>query len=106
MARLSIAITTEESHKLKAIAAHNVQSMKDDVLGWTFGEVPAPKCMSEMETLSGLTDFWTVHVGQSHRGELSPKSVIDIKSAAYERGARNMNAYDPTLAAVEDLRSI
>ncbi len=62
--------------------------------------------MSEKEVFSASAGFLTAHVEQAYRGEMSAKLVADITCAAYKCRARNMNAYELTLAAGDDLRSI
>ena len=85
MPRLSIDVTPEEHQKLKAIAALKGQSIKDYVLNRTLSEVPALEGMSEAEALSALTDFLKPRIDQARRGELSVKSMDDIRREARER---------------------
>ncbi len=106
MARLSTAITSEELHKLEAIAICNVQSMKNDVSGWTFGQVSAPKMYERKGGIQCVGWFFDCACRTGLQGAMSAKSVADITCAAYKCGARNMNAYELTLAAGDDLRSL
>ncbi|WP_424930695.1 antitoxin [Amaricoccus tamworthensis] len=85
MPRLSIDITPEEHQKLKAIAALKGQSIKDYVLNRTLGEAPALDGMTEGEAFSALADFLKPRIEQAHRGELSAKSMDDIRREARER---------------------
>lgn len=88
MPRLSIDITPEEHQKLKAIAALKGQSIKEYVLKCTLGEVPPLGGMSEKEAFSALAEFLQPRIEQARRGELSTKSVGDIRREARERTGR------------------
>lgn len=85
MPRLSIDITPEEHQKLKAIAALKGQSIKDYVLNRTLGEAPALEGMTEDEAFSALTEFLKPRIDQARRGELSDKSMDDIRREAREQ---------------------
>ncbi|MBI1220955.1 MAG: antitoxin [Rhodobacteraceae bacterium] len=85
MPRLSIDITPEEHQKLKAIAALKGQSIKDYVLTRTLGEAPALGGMSEDEAFSALADFLKPRIEQARRGDLSTKSVDDIRREARQQ---------------------
>lgn len=82
MPRLSIDITPEEHKKLKAIATLRGQSIKDYVLKRTLGEAPALDGMTEDEAFSALAKFLEPRVDQARRGELSDKSIEDIRRDA------------------------
>lgn len=82
MPRLSIDITPEEHQKLKAIAALKGQSIKDFVLQRTLSEAPILQDMDEGEALEALSDFLKPRVEQARRGELSTKSVENIRKVA------------------------
>ncbi len=82
MPRLSIDITPEEHQKLKAIAALRGQSIKDYVLKRTLGEAPALDGMTEDEAFSALAKFLEPRIDQARRGELSDKSIEDIRRDA------------------------
>lgn len=82
MPRLSIDITPEEHQKLKAIAALKGESIKDYVLKRTLGDAPALADMSEDEAVSALVNFLKPRVEQAQRGELSTKSMADIRREA------------------------
>lgn len=82
MPRLSIDITLEEHQKLKAIAALKGQSIKEYVLGRALGDAPALHGMTENEAFSALTDFLKPRIDQARRGELSNKSMSDIRREA------------------------
>lgn len=88
MPRLSIDITQEEHQKLKAIAALKGQSIKEYVLKRTLGEAPALDGMSEEEAFSALADFLKPRIEQARRGELSTKSIADIRREAREQAGR------------------
>ena len=85
MPRLSIDVTPEEHQKLKAIAALKGQSIKDYVLNCTLGETPALGGMTEHEAFGVLADFLKPRIDQARRGELSVKSMDDIRREARER---------------------
>lgn len=80
--RLSIDITAEEHQKLKAIAALKGQSIKDYVLDRTLGDAPALAEMSEEDALLALSAFLKPRIEQARRGELSPKSLAEIRQEA------------------------
>ena len=82
MPRLSIDITPEEHKKLKAIATLRGQSIKDYVLKRTLGEAPALDGMTEDEAFSALAKFLEPRVDQARRGEVSDKSIKDIRRDA------------------------
>ena len=88
MPRLSIDITAEEHQKLKAIAALKGQSIKDFVLKRTLGDAPALDAMSEEEAFGALTEFLRPRIEQAERGELSAKSVSDIRREARAQAGR------------------
>jgi hypothetical protein len=79
MPRLSIDISPEEHQKLKAIAALKGQSIKDYVLGRALGDTPALDDMSEDEAFKALANFLEPRLEQARRGQLSGKSVEDIR---------------------------
>ncbi len=82
MPRLSIDITPEEHQKLKAIAALKGQSIKDYVLNRALGDAPALQGMTEDEAFSALADFLKPRIDQARRGEVSRKSIGDIRREA------------------------
>lgn len=82
MPRLSIDITQEEHQKLKAIAALKGQSIKEFVLRRTLGDAPELDEMSEEEAFGALSEFLKPRIDQAQRGELSEKSVADIRREA------------------------
>jgi hypothetical protein len=79
MPRLSIDISPEEHQKLKAIAALKGQSIKEYVLGRALGDAPALVGMSEDEAFKALANFLEPRLEQARRGQLSGKSVEDIR---------------------------
>jgi hypothetical protein len=85
MPRLSIDISLEEHQKLKAIAALKGQSIKDYVLGRVLGDTPALDGMDEDEAFNALANFLDPRVEQAHRGELSGKSVEEIRREERKR---------------------
>jgi len=87
MLRLSIDITAEEHQRLKAFAALRGQSIKDYVLERALGDAPALNGMTETEAIRALVDFLTPRIEQARRGELSPKSMDDIRREALEMQA-------------------
>ena len=82
MPRLSIDITPEEHQKLKAIAALKGQSIKDYVLNRTLGDAPSLGGLNEEEAFSALAGFLEPRIKQARRGELSSKSIGDIRREA------------------------
>lgn len=88
MPRLSIDITPEEHQKLKAIAALKGQSIKEFVLQRTLGDAPALDDMTEREAFGVLADFLKRRIDQARRGELSSKSVADIRREARAQARR------------------
>lgn len=85
MPRLSIDITPEEHQKLKAIAALKGESIKDFVLKRTLGDVPTLGDMSEDQAVAALADFLKPRIEQARRGEISTKSMADIRREAREQ---------------------
>lgn len=85
MPRLSIDITAEEHQKLKAIAALKGQSIKEYVLRRTLGDAPALDGMTEDEAFSALAAFLEPRIDQARRGELSTRSMDDIRREAREQ---------------------
>ena len=79
MPRLSIDISPEEHQKLKAIAALKGQSIKDYVLGRALGDAPSLTGLSEDEAFEALANFLEPRIEQARRGQLSGKSVEDIR---------------------------
>ena len=82
MPRLSIDITAEEHQKLKAIAALKGQSIKDYVLKRTLDDTPALENMSEDEAIAVLADFLEPRIEQARQGNLSTKSLEEMRQAA------------------------
>lgn len=91
MPRLSIEITPEEHSRLKAIAALKGVSIKEFVLGRALGDVPAIENMSDSEALSALSEFLKPRIEQARRGEVSTKSIEDIRQAARDRAGSNID---------------
>lgn len=85
MPRLSIDISPEEHQKLKAIAALKGQSIKDYVLGRALSDTPALDGMDEDEAFDALANFLEPRVDQARRGELSGKSVEEIRREERKR---------------------
>ena len=88
MPRLSIDITPEEHQKLKAIAALKGQSIKEFVLKRTLGDAPVLDEMNEEEAFGALSEFLKPRIDQARRGELSKKSVADIRREARAQAGR------------------
>ena len=82
MPRLSIDITPEEHQKLKAIAALKGQSIKDYVLNRTLRDAPPLEEMTEDQALNALAAFLEPRIEQARRGELSNKSMDEIRREA------------------------
>jgi len=85
MPRLSIDITPEQHQKLKAVAALKGQSIKDYVLRRTLGDAPALYDMNEEEAVAALADFLEPRIEQAQRGELSTKTMGDIRRDAHKQ---------------------
>lgn len=79
MPRLSIDISPEDHQKLKAIAALKGQSIKDYVLGRALGDAPALDGMSEDQAFTALANFLEPRIEQARRGQLSGKSLDEIR---------------------------
>ena len=88
MPRLLIDITPEGHQKLKAIAALRGQSIKEFVLKRTLGDAPALDDMTEQEAFGALNDFLRSWIDQVRRGELSTRSVVDIRREARAQAGR------------------
>lgn len=88
MPRLSIDITPEEHQKLKAIAALKGQSIKEFVLMRTLGDAPELDEMNEEEAFGALSEFLKPRIDQARRGELSTKSVADVRREARAQAGR------------------
>jgi hypothetical protein len=82
MPRLSIDITPEEHQKLKAIATLKGQSIKDYVLNRTLRDTPPLEDMTEDQALNALAAFLEPRIEQARRGELSNKSINEIRREA------------------------
>lgn len=85
MPRLSIDISPEDHQKLKAIAALKGQSIKDYVLSRALGDTPALAGMREDQTFMALVNFLEPRIEQARRGELSGKSLDEIRREERER---------------------
>jgi hypothetical protein len=85
MPRLSIDISPEDHQKLKAIAALKGQSIKDYVLGRALGDTPAVAGMSEDQAFMALANFLEPRIEQARRGQLSRKSVEEIRREERKR---------------------
>jgi hypothetical protein len=85
MPRLSIDITPEQHQKLKAIAALKGESIKEYVLSRTLGDTPSLDDMSEIQAVVALADFLKPRIEQARRGELSVKSMADIRRDAHKQ---------------------
>ena len=68
-----------------SIAALRGQSIKDYVLKRTLGDAPALEGMSEDEAVAALAGFLEPRIAQARRGELSTKSMTDIRREAHKR---------------------
>lgn len=79
MPRLSIDISPEDHQKLKAIAALKGQSIKDYVLGRALGDAPAVDGMNEDQAFMALANFLEPRIEQARRGQLSGKSLDEIR---------------------------
>ena len=85
MPRLLIDITPEEHQKLKTIAALKGQSIRDYVLNRTLDGVTILDGMTEDEALDALAEFLKSRIEQVHRGQMSTKSIDDIRREAHEQ---------------------
>ena len=83
--RLLIDISPEDHQKLKAIAALKGQSIKDYVLGRALGDTPALAEMSEDQAFMALANFLEPRIEQARRGELSGKSLVEIRREERKR---------------------
>lgn len=103
--RLSINISPEDHQKLKAIAALKGQSIKDYVLGRALGDAPAIAGMSEDQAFMALANFLEPRIEQARRGELSGKSLDEIRREECKRAGFKLlqSMSSDFLAAPEDL---
>ena len=85
MPRLSIDITPDEHRKLKAIAALKGQSIKAYVLDRTLSDAPDMEDMNEAQAFDALAEFLKPRIEQARRGELSTRSINDIRREAREQ---------------------
>ncbi len=85
MPRLSIDISPEDHQKLKAIAALKGQSIRDYVLGRALGDAPALDGMSEDQAFMALSNFLEHRIEQARRGQLSGKSLDEIRREERKR---------------------
>jgi len=85
MPRLSLNLSSEDHQKLKAIAALKGQSIKDYVLGRALGDAPALAGMSEDEAFMALANFLEPRMEQARRGQLSGKSLEEIRREERKR---------------------
>lgn len=85
MPRLSIDISPEDHQKLKAMAALKGQSIKEYVLDRAFGDAPSLEGLNEDEAFSVLADFLRPRIEQAQRGQLSAKSLDDIRREERKR---------------------
>lgn len=83
--RLSIDISPEDHQKLKAIAALKGQSIKGYVLDRVLGDAPALDGMNQDDAFKALTDFLEPRIDQARRGQLSGKSLDDIRREEHKR---------------------
>jgi len=79
MPRLSIDISPEDHRKLKASAALKGLNIKEHVLNRALGDAPALEGMSEDEAFTALTSFLEPRIEQARRGQLSGKSLDEIR---------------------------
>jgi uncharacterized protein (DUF1778 family) len=85
MPRLSIDISPEDHQKLKAIADLKGQSIKDYVLGRAIGDAPALDGMNDDEASRALADFLDLRIEEARRGQLSGKSLDEIRREERKR---------------------
>jgi hypothetical protein len=74
MSRISIEVTPEQHHRLKAVAALHGQSVKDYILSQS---IPGESDGQE-NPLHALESFLQKRINQVEAGELSQQSVSDI----------------------------
>jgi hypothetical protein len=72
-------ISPEDHQKLKAIAALKGQNIKDYVLGRALGDAPAIAGMSEDQAFMALANVLEPRIEHARRGELSGKSLDEIR---------------------------
>jgi len=85
MPTLSIDIPPEDHQKPKAIAALKGQSFKDYVLDRALGDTPALAGMREDEAFMALANFLEPRIEQARRGQLSGKSLDEIRREERKR---------------------
>ncbi len=78
MRRLSIEITPEQHHRLKAVAALRGKSIKDYVLERVLPSASEATITSDEEALRQLEAFLIPRIEAAERSEISSKSVEQI----------------------------
>lgn len=80
MKRISIEVTEQESHRLKAMAALQGKSIKDFVLASTIGT-------DEGKALGQLEDLLRERAAQVEAGQVSTRSVGEIFEAGIKKAS-------------------
>jgi hypothetical protein len=89
MSRLSIEITPEQHHRLKAMAALSGQTIKEYILERALPPLPEQDSLSEEEALRQLEAFLKPRIEEAERGEVVNQSVTEIVAELkQERRAR------------------
>lgn len=89
MPRLSIDISPDEHRRLKAIAALRGQSLKEYVLRCTFDDGPKSGASTDTdEAIVALNDFLCPRIEQARRGEVSARSLTEIRDSARKNSGR------------------
>lgn len=78
MSRLSIEITPEQHHRLKAMAALSGQTIKEYILERALPPLPEQDSLSEEEALRQLEAFLKPRIEEAERGKVVNQSVTDI----------------------------
>ena len=82
MSRLSIELTAEQHQRLKATAALKGKSIKDYVLERALPPSPGSDSLSDEDALNELADFLKPRIEAAERGEISNRTIEDIKRDA------------------------
>jgi len=78
MSRLSIEVTPEQHHRLKAMAALSGQTIKEYILERVLPPLPEEDSLSAEEALQQLQAFLKPRIAEAERGEVVNQSVEQI----------------------------
>ena len=82
MSRLQIELSPEQHQRLKATAALKGQTIKQYVLERVLPPSPDSDLLSDDEALNELAEFLKPRIEAAERGEISNRTIEDIKRDA------------------------